>query len=181
MVYTTESIQNAFAPYEAQVTKTDEFYSNLATESRKLQMGFLGKLLTESASEGQINGQLAQEYAMQFNEQATESAYQAITAGGHSDIVRNRIVSSGLGINPGQAFIKGLQEQSIADFNGAMYGQLAKQDIGQISMSNYVSDAGLAQTGDQNLGQLYQISITAKKGDEARSRLEQIAAGLNGN
>ena len=181
MSYTTESIQNAFAPYEAQVKKTDEFYNGLATDSRKLHMSLLGKLLTESAGEGQINGQLAQEYAMQFDEQATESAYQAIIAGGHSDVLKSRIVKSGLGINPGQAFIQGLNEQSIADFNGAMYGQLAKQDIGQISMAKYVSDADLARTGDQNLGQLYQISNAAKAGEQARSQLEQILAGLNSN
>ena len=181
MSYTTESIQNAFAPYEAQVKKTEEFYNGLATESRKLHMGLLGKLLTESAGEGQINGQLAQKYAMQFDEQGIESAYQAITAGGHSDVLKSRLVKSGLGINPGQSFIQGLNEQSIADFNGAMYGQLAKQDKGQISMEKYVSDADLARTGNQNLGQLYQISNAAKTGEQARSQLEQILAGLNSN
>jgi len=181
MSYTTESIQNAFAPYEAQVKKTADFYNNLATDSRKLHMGLLGELLTKSAGEGQINGQLAQEYAMKFDEQATESAYKAITAGSHSDVLKSRIVKSGLGINPGQAFIQGLNEQSIADFNGAMYQELTKQDVGQISMAKYVSDAGLAQTGDKNLGQLYQISNAAKQGQQAQSQLEQILAGLNGN
>jgi len=179
MTYTTETIQNVFKDYEQQRTNTTDFYQGVMTDSRKIHMSLLGKLLTESSETGEINPQLAQQYALEFDEKATESAYNAITAGGHSDILKQRIVKSGLGINPGQAFIKGLQEQSIADFNGGMYNQMAQQDVNQISMSKYVSDPKLAGIGDKALADLYQTMQSANQRQQAQGRLEEMLTSIN--